>query len=205
MRDTALTMKDSIYADLVWAAKKIKVYGEWKFTLNPLLAVNKLTGQKIFFRGLDDWEKLASITIDDPNLVLCWGWFEEAFEIDKKDTYDKVKLSIRGKMPEGYFNQTVASFNPWNEQHFIVKELTSKLTPDEKILSEKGKQELIVEEEQEFEFQGEMVKETVSQLLMITNYKLNEFLDVKDYARYEKKKKDDYEDYKTSGLGMPRC
>ena len=106
-------------------------------------------------------------------------------------------------MPEGYFNQTVASFNPWNEQHFIVKELTSKLTPDEQILTEKGKQELIVEDEQEFEYQGKMVKEKVSQLLMITNYKLNEFLDVKDYARYEKKKKEDYEDYKTSGLGMP--
>lgn len=203
MRDTALTMKDSVYADLVWAAKKLKLYGEWKFTANPMLAINKLTGQKIFFRGLDDWEKLASITVDDPNLVLCWGWFEEGYEIDKKDTYDKVKMSIRGKMPDGYFNQTVISFNPWNEQHFIVKELTSKLTPDEKILSEKGKQELIVEDEQEFEYQGKMVKETVSQLLMITNYKLNEFLDVKDYARYEKKKKEDYEDYKTSGLGMP--
>lgn len=203
MRDTALTIKDSVFADLVWAAKKLKVYDEWKFTTNPMLAVNKITGQKIFFRGLDDWEKLASITIDDPDLVLCWGWFEEAFEIDKKDTYDKVKLSIRGKMPEGYFNQTVASFNPWNEQHFIVKELTSKLTPNEQILLEKGKQELIVEDEQEFEFKGEMVKEKVSQLLMITNYKLNEFLDVKDYARYEKKKKEDYEDYKTSGLGMP--
>lgn len=204
MRDTALTIKDSVYADLIWASKKIKVYDEWKFTMNPMLAVNKKTGQKIFFRGLDDWEKLASITIDDPDLILCWGWFEEAFEIEKKDTYDKVKMSLRGKLPDGYFNQTVASFNPWNEQHFIVKELTKKLTPDEKILSEKGKQELIVEEEQEFEYHGEMVKETVSQLLMITNYKLNEFLDIKDYARYEKKKKDDYEDYKTSGLGMPR-
>ena len=38
---------------------------------------------------------------------------------------------------------------------------------------------------------------------MITNYKLNEFLDIKDYARFEQKKKEDYEDYKTSGLGMP--
>lgn len=203
MRDTALTIKDSVYADLIWAAKKIKVYSEWKFTANPLLAVNKKTGQKIFFRGLDDWEKLASITIDDPNLVLCWGWFEEAFEIDKKDTYDKVKMSIRGEMPDGYFNQTVASFNPWSDQHFIVKELTSKLTPDEQILLKNGKQELIVEDEQEFEYQGKMVKEIVSQLLMITNYKLNEFLSKKDYARYEKKKKEDPDDYKTSGLGMP--
>ena len=71
-RDVGLTMKDSVYSDLVWAAKKLKLYDEWKFTINPMSAVNKKTGQRIFFRGLQDWERLASITIDDPNLVLCW-------------------------------------------------------------------------------------------------------------------------------------
>ena len=204
-RDTEKTIRDSVFADLKWAAKEIKTYDEWDFIRNPLESTNRLTGQKIFFRGLDDWQKIASIAIDDPNLVLCWVWFEEAFEIEKKDTYDKVRMSIRGKMPEGYFNQSLATLNPWSDQHFIVKKITSKLTPDEKILEEKGKQELIVEDEQEFIYNGKKVKEKVSQLLMITNYKLNEFLDIKDYARFEQKKKEDYEDYKTSGLGMPRC
>ena len=202
-RDTEKTIRDSVFADLKWAAKKIRTYDEWDFIRNPLESTNKLTGQKIFYRGLDDWQKIASITIDDPNLVLCWVWFEEAFEIEKKDTYDKVRMSIRGKMPEGYFNQSLATLNPWSDQHFIVKKITSKLTPNEKILEEKGKQELIVEDEQEFDYNGKRVKEKVSQLLMITNYKLNEFLDIKDYARFEQKKKEDYEDYKTSGLGMP--
>ena len=202
-RDTEKTIRDSVFADLKWAAKKIKTYDEWDFIKSPLEATNRLTGQKIFFRGLDDWQKIASITIDDPNLVLCWVWFEEAFEIEKKDTYDRVRMSIRGKMPEGYFNQSLATLNPWSDQHFIVKKITSKLTPNEKILGEKGKQELITEEEQEFVYNGQNVKEKVSQLLMITNYKLNEFLDIKDYARFEQKKKEDYEDYKTSGLGMP--
>ena len=202
-RDTEKTIRDSVYADLKWAAKRIKTYDEWDFIKSPLESTNKLTGQKIFFRGLDDWQKIASITIDDPNLVLCWVWFEEAFEIEKKDTYDKVRMSIRGKMPAGYFNQSLATLNPWSDQHFIVKKITSKLTPDEKILEEKGKQEIIVEDEQEFIYNGKKVKEKVSQLLMITNYKLNEFLDIKDYARFEQKKKEDYEDYKTSGLGMP--
>jgi len=183
-RDTATTLKDSVYADLKWACRKLKLDNE-------------------FFRGLDDWQKIASITIDDPNLILCWIWFEEAFEMDKEETYRNTRMSIRGKLPEGYFNQSVASFNPWNEQHFLVKKLVSKLTPDEKILEEKGKQEIITEEEQEFEYQGKMTTQIVSQLFMITNYKLNEFLDKKDYARYEKLKKDDYENYKTVGLGMP--
>lgn len=202
-RDTEKTIRDSVFADLKWAAKKLKLYDEWNFIKSPMEATNRETGQKIFFRGLDDWQKIASITIDDPNLVLCWVWFEEAFEIEKKDTYDKVRMSIRGKMPEGYFNQSLATLNPWSDQHFIVKKITNKLTPDEKVLEEKGKQELITEEEQEFIYNGEKRREKVSQLLMITNYKLNEFLDVKDYARFEQKKKEDYEDYKTSGLGMP--
>lgn len=202
-RDTGATLKDSVYADLKWAAKKLKLDSEWDFKLNPLEATNKNTGQKIFFRGLDDWQKIASITIDDPNLVLCFGWFEEAFEITDSNTYNNVRMCLRGKLPEGYFRQTVASFNPWSNQHFIVKKLTSRLTPDEKTLDEKGKQELIVEEEQEFDYLGERVKEKTSTLLMITNYKLNEFLDIKDYAAYEKMRKEDYERYKTAGLGMP--
>ncbi len=204
MRNTGNTMKDSVYADLKWASKKLKLDMEWDFSKSKIEATNNQTGQKIFFRGLDDWEKVASITIDDPNLVLCWSWFEEAYEIDKEETYRNIKLSIRGELPEGYFNQSVASFNPWNEQHFIVKKVTSKITPNEQILLQKGKQQVIIEDEQEFEYKGKMTKEKVTQLLMITNYKLNEFLDKKDYARYEQMKKTDYENYKTAGLGMPR-
>ena len=105
-------------------------------------------------------------------------------------------MCSRGLLPEGYFRQTVASFNPWSNQHFIVKKLTQRLTPNEEILSKEGKQELIIEEEQEFEYLGKQVKEKTSQLLMITNYKLNEFLDIKDYAAYEKMRKEDPERYK---------
>ena len=202
-RDTAATLKDSVYADLKWACKKLKLDNEWDFKLSPLEATNKKTGQKIFFRGLDDWQKIASITIDDPNLILCFEWFEEAFEIVKEETYNNTRMCSRGLLPEGYFRQTVASLNPWSNQHFIVKKLTQRLTPNEEILLKEGKQELIIEEEQEFEYLGKQVKEKTSQLLMITNYKLNEFLDIKDYAVYEKMRKDDYERYKTAGLGMP--
>lgn len=203
MRNTAVTIKDSIYADLKWACKKLKLDSEWDFIKSPFEATNKITGQKIFFRGLDDWQKIASITIDDPELVLCFSWFEEAFEIANIETYRNVKLSIRGKLPEGYFSQSVASLNPWSDQHFLVKMITTKLTPGENILLEKGKQQIVTEEEQEFEYQGEQVKQKVSQLLMITNYKINEFLDIKDYAKQENLKNNDYEAYKTAGLGMP--
>jgi len=203
MRAFGNTMRDSVWADLKWASQRLHLDGEWEFTKSPLEATNKITGQKILFRGLDDWMKIASISLDNPYLVLCWSWFEEAFEMEEKDTYDKVRMSLRGELPEGYFNQSVASFNPWAEEHFIVKKITDKLTPNEQILLEKGKQELICRDEEEIEYNGEMIKIEVTQLLMITNYKLNEFLSLKDRARFEKLKREDYEDYKTTGLGIP--
>lgn len=202
-RNTGNTMRDSVFADLRWASYKLMLQDEWDFTKSPLEAINKNTRQKILFRGLDDWQKIASITMDDPNLVLPWVWFEEAFEMEDENTYDKVRMSLRGELPEGYFNQSVASFNPWSEEHFIVKKITKRLTPDEKILAEKGKQELICNDKQEFEHNGKLMQIDMSQLLMITNYKLNEFLSMKDRARFEKLRKENYEDYKTTGLGMP--
>lgn len=202
-RHTGNTMRDSVFADLKWASHKLMLNDEWEFTRSPLEATNIYTGQKIFFRGLDDWQKIASITIDDPNLVLPWVWFEEAYEMEDPDTYDKVRMSLRGELPEGYFNQSVASFNPWSEEHFIVKKITDKLTPNEKILAECGKQELVSTDKQVFEYDGKQVEIDMSQLLMITNYKLNEFLSMKDRARFEKLRKENYEDYKTTGLGMP--
>ena len=197
------TMRDSVFADLKWASHRLMLNDKWEFTRSPLEASNKETGQKIFFRGLDDWMKIASITIDDPKLVLPWVWFEEAYEMEDPDTYDKVRMSLRGELPEGYFNQSVASFNPWSEEHFIVKKITDKLTPNEKILAEMGKQELVTTDKQVFEYEGQLQEIDMSQLLMITNYKLNEFLSMKDRARFEKLRKENYEDYKTTGLGMP--
>ena len=38
----------------------------------------KPTGQKIYFRGLDDTLKLTSITVEKG--YLCWAWIEEAYQ-----------------------------------------------------------------------------------------------------------------------------
>ncbi len=202
-RNTANTMRDSVFADLQWAAHKLHLENEWNFVKSPLEATNVITGQKIFFRGLDDWQKIASITIDNPNLVLCWIWFEEAFEIEDEDSYNKIRFSVRGELPEGYFKQSVASLNPWNEEHFIVKKLLNYITPDESTLETLGKQETISEYIEDVDIEGKTEKIDIKILLMITNYHLNEFLSTSDRAEFAKLKRDDPEDYKTTGLGMP--
>ena len=72
VRRTFNTLKDSCWADLQWAAARLGVAHLWTFTVSPLEATYKPTGQKILFRGLDDPLRLASVTV--PVGVLCWCW-----------------------------------------------------------------------------------------------------------------------------------
>ena len=202
-RATANTLRDSCYADMKWAMTKLDLLNEWDFITSPLQATNKYTGQKIFFRGLDDFQKIASITIDDPELVLCFGWFEEAFEMKDEETYTNIRMSLRGQLPEGYFLQTVASFNPWLVNHWLVRKVVNNLVPQKKVLDELGKQIVIKESKENIVYQGVAMEVEAQQLFLITNHKLNEFLDKNDLVRLERLKRENEKKYDTVGLGMP--
>ena len=132
VRKTFRTLKDSCYKELKWAVKRLKVEHLWDFTLSPLEAVYKPTGQRIYFRGLDDPLKVTSIAVDTG--CLCWMWIEEAYEIMKEEDFDILDESIRGECPEGLFKQITLTFNPWNERHWIKKRFYD-CEPDEDILA----------------------------------------------------------------------
>lgn len=119
VRKTGRTLKDSCYTELKWAVHRLGVDAWWDFKLNPLEATYKPTGQKIYFRGLDDPLKVTSITVDVG--CLCWMWLEEAYEIMKEDDFNVLDESIRGEVPEGLFKQITLTFNPWNEHHWMKK------------------------------------------------------------------------------------
>ncbi|MGG4029839.1 PBSX family phage terminase large subunit [Bacillus subtilis] len=111
--------KDSTYAQLKWAIRRLKVEHLWEWNKSPLEIRYKPTGQKILFRGLDDPMSVTSITVDVG--YLCWAWFEEAYQILNEDDFNKVDMSIRGELPPGYFKQITLSFNPWNEKHWLKR------------------------------------------------------------------------------------
>ena len=117
IRKTFRTLKDSCYADLKWAVHRLGVDHLWQFTLSPLEAVYLPTGQKIYFRGLDDPLKITSIAVDKG--CLCWMWIEEAYEIMSESDFDMLDESIRGECPNGLFKQITLTFNPWNEHHWM--------------------------------------------------------------------------------------
>lgn len=128
VRNTYATHKDSTYAQLKWAAKRLKVFEYWKFTLSPLECTYLPTGQKILFRGFDDVLKLTSITVDVG--YLCWAWLEEAYEIENEEDFNTFDESIRGEMPEGYFKQLTLTFNPWVNSHWTKDRFFDNEDPD---------------------------------------------------------------------------
>lgn len=131
VRKTFRTLKDSCFTELKWAVHRLKVDAWWEFKESPLEATYKPTGQKIYFRGLDDPLKVTSITVDVG--VLCWAWLEEAYEVMKEDDFNILDESIRGEVPEGLFKQWTITFNPWNEHHWLKKRFFDH--PDDETLA----------------------------------------------------------------------
>lgn len=111
--------KDSTYTQLKWAVNQLQVTHLWDFRLSPLEIIYRPTGQKILFRGLDNPMSITSITVEVG--YLCWAIFEEAYQVTNEDDFDKVDMSIRGELPDGYFKQITIVFNPWNERHWLKK------------------------------------------------------------------------------------
>ena len=117
VRKTFRSLKESCFTELKWAIHRLGVDCWWEVKESPLEMTYIPTGQKIYFRGLDDPLKVTSITV--ANGQLCWLWIEEAYEITKESDFDMLDESIRGKSPAGLFKQITLTLNPWNEKHWI--------------------------------------------------------------------------------------
>lgn len=121
VRKVFRTLKDSCFTELKWAIHRLGVEGFWEIKESPLEMTYKPTGQKIYFRGLDDPLKVTSITVEHG--YLCWMWIEEAYEVGNENDFNMLDESIRGAIPSetGLFKQITLTFNPWNEHHWIKK------------------------------------------------------------------------------------
>lgn len=128
IRKTYRTLRDSCYAQLKWAIHRFGVDAYFLCKESPLEITYIPTGQKIFFRGLDDPLKVTSITVETG--VLCWLWIEEAYEITKETDFDTLDESIRGKLPQDLFKSVTLTFNPWNDRHWIKARFFDKKDPE---------------------------------------------------------------------------
>lgn len=134
VRKTYRTLHDSCFTELKWAIHRLQVDHLWEIKESPLEMTYTPTGQKIYFRGLDDPLKVTSITVEHG--VLCWGWIEEAYEITKEEDFDMLDESIRGAIPDEFsdlWKMWTITFNPWNERHWLKARFFDH--PDEQTLA----------------------------------------------------------------------
>ena len=130
VRKVFRTLKDSCFTQLKWAIHRLQVERDWEIKESPLEMTYRPTGQKIYFRGLDDPLKVTSITVEHG--YLCWCWIEEAYEISNEKDFDMLDESIRGAVPPetGLFKQITLTFNPWNEHHWLKARFFDRTDPD---------------------------------------------------------------------------
>jgi phage terminase large subunit len=116
VRKVYRTLKDSCFAELRWATRRLRREKYWRFRETQLEMTYRPTGQKIYFRGLDDPQKIASLAPERGSL--CWMWIEEAFEISDERDFMFLDECLRGGLGMVY-KQITLTFNPWNEKHWL--------------------------------------------------------------------------------------
>lgn len=149
------TNKQSTYTDFKWAINNKLKVSQW-FKFNE--SVPEIT-------YIPTGQKILFRGLDDPlkitsisvaHGVLSWAWFEEAYQIESMDAFDTVVESIRGAHDDPeFYKQITLTFNPWNEHHWLKREFFDEDTRRKDVFAR------------------------------TTTFRINEWLDDADRARYE--------------------
>ena len=120
VRNTGKTNRDSTYALFRQILIKWDLYKYFKVNESDLRIKCNLNGSEIIFAGLDDVEKLKSVTFSKGELTDIW--VEEASEIQESD-FNQLDVRLRGK---GVKKQIVLSFNPIDINHWLKRKFIDK-------------------------------------------------------------------------------
>ena len=115
VRQTGDTNRKSTFPLLKQVINNWNLSEYFKINESDMRIVCKLTGNEVAFAGLDDVEKIKSITFANGELTDIW--VEEATECQEADI-NQLKVRLRGGKSK---KQMVLSFNPINIQHWIKK------------------------------------------------------------------------------------
>ena len=105
-RKVAATLRESVYAQIVWAIGMLGLGPWFRLGLSPM-EITYHTGQRVLFRGADDPAKSKSIKL--ARGYFRYLWFEELTEFNGMEDIRTIKASvIRG----GKRAVTFCSYNP---------------------------------------------------------------------------------------------
>ena len=115
VRATGKSNRDSTFALFKQVISKWNLTKHFKINESDLRIKCLLNNNEIIFSGLDDVEKLKSVTFSKGELTDVW--IEEASEVLEAD-FNQLDVRLRGK---GTKKQIVISFNPIDINHWLKK------------------------------------------------------------------------------------
>lgn len=107
LRKVANTIRDSVYAQYLWAIGELGMAEYWSAKVQPLELIYKPTGQKIMFRGADDPMKIKSIKV--PFGYIAITHFEEK---DQFAGRAEIRTILQSTMRGGSTFWNFESYNP---------------------------------------------------------------------------------------------
>lgn len=143
VRQTGNTNRNSTFALFKQVINQWNLSQQFKINESDL-RIKCVNGNEVIFSGLDDTEKLKSVTFESGELTDIW--VEEATETLEEDI-NQLKVRLRGGKSK---KQIVLSFNPvninhWIKRHFIDSGLATvchSTYKDNKFLTEADKETL---------------------------------------------------------------
>lgn len=120
VRQTGDTNRDSTFALFKQVINKWGLSDHFKVNESDLRIRCKLNGNEIIFKGLDDTEKLKSITFSKGELTDVW--IEEASETEEA-SFNQLDVRLRGGKQK---KQIIISFNPVNINHWLKRFIDTK-------------------------------------------------------------------------------
>lgn len=107
LRKVANTIRDSVYAQYIWAIDMLGMSEYWTARRTPMELIYKPTGQKILFRGADDPMKIKSIKA--PFGYIAVTHFEEK---DQFAGREEIRNILQSTMRGGRVFWNFESYNP---------------------------------------------------------------------------------------------
>lgn len=129
MRQVADTLRTSVYQQILWAISALGLEDEFHCTVSPLEITRKSTGQKIYFRGADDANKIKSIKV--PFGYIAVLWLEELDQFLGEEAVRKIEQSVIRGGDKAYIFK---SFNPpksannWANKYIKIPKATRLVT-----------------------------------------------------------------------------
>lgn len=166
-RNVANTIKRSVFNEVTKSISSMGLRSKFSINKSDMIITCKRNKRQILFCGLDDVEKVKSITPQEG--VLERIFIEEATEI-KRDAYLQLKKRLRGRSSNS--KHIIMAFNPILKSHWIYQEFFKEWQDDKNYY-------------ESMTYGATDTKKGMSICILKTTYKDNVFLTAEDRALLE--------------------